>query len=53
MVAKSATKIAQEKSAYYIEEQVLKGKYVTREEFNQLQKLVQKLEAELRGKKTK
>lgn len=40
-------------SAEFIEKNVIKGKYVTREEYDQLKKMVLKLEQELNYLKTK
>lgn len=46
-IARKSGKAIKESGANYIEQNVLKGKYVTREEYQQLQKLVIKLQEEL------
>lgn len=50
MAARNTSQIVSEKSVNYIEDNFLKGNYVSREEFNQLKKLVIKLEKELLAK---
>jgi hypothetical protein len=47
MAARNTSQIISEKSAGYIEDNILKGNYVSREEFNQLKSLVIKLEKQL------
>jgi len=46
-IARKSGKAIKESGANYMEQNVLKGKYVTREEYQQLQKLVMKLQEEL------
>ena len=46
-IARKSGESVKESSANYIEQNVLKGKYATREEYQQLQKLVMKLQQEL------
>ena len=47
IVARKASKDLSEKSKEYIEQNIIKGNYVTREEFEQLKKLTLKMEKEL------
>jgi hypothetical protein len=47
MAARNTSQIVSEKSTSYIEDNFLKGNYVSREEFNQLKNLVIKLEKQL------
>jgi len=51
-VARQSGEAIKESSANYIEQNIIKGKYVTREEYEQLQKLVLKLQQELIALKT-
>lgn len=44
---KESSKMMENKIAQLIDEKVLKGKYVTREEYDKLKKLVEKLEKKL------
>ena len=46
-IARQSIDSIKESSADYIEQNIVKGKYVTREEYEQLQKLVMKLEKEI------
>lgn len=46
-IARQSTESIKESGANYIEENIIKGKYVTREEYEQLNKLVVKLQNEL------
>ncbi len=46
-IARQSKKIMKEASANYIEKNIVKGQYVTREEYEQLQKLVLKLKQEI------
>jgi hypothetical protein len=46
-VAKATSEIINEKGANYIEENLLKGNYVTRSEFDQLKNLVKNLEKKI------
>jgi BMFP domain-containing protein YqiC len=47
IVARKASKDLSEKSKDYIEQNIIKGNYVTREEFEQLKKLTLKIEKEM------
>ena len=49
-IIQGTTEMLSAKGASFIEERVLKGNYVTRAEFDQLKKLVEKLEAQLLAK---
>lgn len=46
-VAKTTSEIINQKGASYMEENLLKGNYVTRAEFDQLKNLVKKLEKKI------
>ena len=46
-IVRKSCEIVKESSANYIEQNILKGKYATREEYQQLQKLTMKLQQEL------
>lgn len=45
--AKNSSQMLENKIAEFVEEKVLKGKYVTREEYDKLKKLVEKLEKQV------
>jgi BMFP domain-containing protein YqiC len=47
IMARKASKDLSEKSKDYIEQNIIKGNYVTREEFEQLKKLTLKIEKEM------
>lgn len=51
-VAKNSSKMLEEKLATIIEEKILKGTYVKREEYDKLKKLVEKLEKQIVAKKS-
>jgi hypothetical protein len=51
-IARQSTKAIKESSADYLEQEIIKGKYVTRQEYEQLQKLVIKLEKEIKELKS-
>ena len=51
MIARKSSEALKNSGANYIEENVVKGKYVSREEYEQLQKLVMKLQEELNALK--
>lgn len=46
-IARESGQVIRSSGAKYIEENVIKGKYVSREEYEQLKKLVGKLEKEI------
>ncbi len=46
-MARKSKELIKDSSSNYIEENIVKGKYVTREEYEQLNKLVLKLQKEL------
>ena len=46
-IARKSKELIKDSSSNYIEENIVKGKYVTREEYEQLNKLVLKLQKEL------
>jgi hypothetical protein len=46
-VARKSAEILKDSGSNYIEEHIVKGKYVTREEYDQLHKLVLKLQKEI------
>jgi hypothetical protein len=46
-IARQSKQIIKDSSANYIEQNIVKGQYVTREEYEQLQKLVLKLKQEI------
>ena len=51
-VARNSAQMMSNKTAEILEEKVLRGKYVTREEYDQLRKLVAKLQKEIEQLKT-
>ncbi len=51
-IAKESQKIIKTTGSQFIENNVIKGNYVTREEFDQLRNLVIKLEKELQNHRT-
>ncbi|MBN8511535.1 MAG: hypothetical protein J0L79_00700 [Rickettsiales bacterium] len=51
-IAKESRKIIKTTGSQFIENNVIKGNYVTREEFDQLRNLVIKLEKELQNHRT-
>ncbi len=46
-IARESREVIRSSGAKYIEENVVKGKYVAREEYEQLKKLVMKLEKDI------
>ncbi len=48
LLAKNAIKIVKNKGAQCIEQEIIKGHYVTREEFDQLSRLVNKLDKKIK-----
>lgn len=53
-IARKSAETLKDASADYIEDNIIKGNYVTRQEYEQLQKLVIKLQDEIKElKKTK
>jgi hypothetical protein len=51
-VARQSKEVIKASSANYIEQNIIKGQYVTREEYEQLQKLVLKLKQEIQELKS-
>jgi len=47
MIARKSGEAIKNSSANYIEKNIIKGQYVTREEYEQLHKLVMKLQKEI------
>lgn len=52
-IARESADSIKQSSVDYIEQNIIKGKYVTREEYEQLHKLVMKLQAEVTKLKSK
>lgn len=52
-IARESSEMIKESSSQYIEEKVLKGNYVSRLEYQQLEKLVLKLQEEIKELKSK
>lgn len=48
-VARESGEVIRSSGARYIEENIIKGKYVSREEYEQLKKLVENLEKDVRS----
>lgn len=53
MIASKSSETIKASGANYLEQKIIKGRYVSIEEFQQLQKLVQKLQQEISELKNK